>query len=119
MNQRDYPLRGEIWWAQFPTDPEGKFRPAIVVSLNARNQHPRAGSVLAIPLSTSVHKIGPGQLLLSPGETGLREASVAWAGNIGAIAKTQLRTPIEGHRPLTNTRICELAGQVRLSMGCV
>jgi mRNA-degrading endonuclease toxin of MazEF toxin-antitoxin module len=75
--------------------------------------------VLAIPLSTSVTKLGPWHLLLRAGETGLREDSVAWAENIGAIKKDQLIEPVQGHRPLTNTQICRLASLVRLAMGCV
>jgi mRNA-degrading endonuclease toxin of MazEF toxin-antitoxin module len=113
------PLRGEIWWAHFATDEPGKNRPAVIVSTNARNSHPRAETVLAIPLSTSVTKLGPWHLLLRAGETGLREDSVAWAENIGAINKDQLKEPVQGHRPLTNFQICRLASLVRLAMGCV
>lgn len=117
--ERRYPLRGEIWWTHFSTDQPGKKRPAIIVSHNARNSHPRADTVLAIPLSTSIHKPGPSHLFLSAGETGLREDSVAWAENIGAVAKDQLIEPVAGHRPLTNAQIYRLAGLVRLAMGCV
>jgi mRNA-degrading endonuclease toxin of MazEF toxin-antitoxin module len=117
--ERRYPLRGEIWWTHFSTDQPGKNRPAIIVSLNGRNSHPRADTVLAIPLSTSIHKPGPTHLLLSAGETGLREDSVAWAENIGVVAKEQLIEPVAGHRPLTNAQICRLAGTVRTAMGCV
>ena len=113
------PLRGEIWWAHFHTDPPGKNRPAIIVSTNGRNSHPRADTVLAIPLSISTHKLGPWHLLLRAGETGLREDSVAWAENIGTVPKDQLKEPVQGHRPLTNTQICRLADLVRLAMGCV
>jgi mRNA-degrading endonuclease toxin of MazEF toxin-antitoxin module len=117
--ERRYPLRGEIWWTHFSTDQPGKNRPAIIVSLNARNSHPRADTVLAIPLSTSIHKSGSIHLLLSAGETGLREDSIAWAENIGVVAKEQLIEPVAGHRPLTNAQICRLAGMVRMAMGCV
>jgi mRNA-degrading endonuclease toxin of MazEF toxin-antitoxin module len=113
------PLRGEIWWAHFATDTPGKNRPAVIVSQNGRNQHPRADSVLAVPLSTSVQKLGPWHLLLRAGETGLREDSVAWVENISAVAKDQLVAPVAGHRPLTNTQIYRLAGLVRLAVGCV
>jgi len=113
------PLRGEIWWAHFATDTPGKNRPAVIVSQNGRNQHPRADTVLAIPLSTSVQKLGPWHLLLRAGETGLREDSVAWAENISAVGKDQLFEPVRGHRPLSNTEICRLAGLVRIAMSCV
>jgi mRNA-degrading endonuclease toxin of MazEF toxin-antitoxin module len=113
------PRRGEIWWAHFQIDPPGKNRPGIIVSTNERNLHPRANTVLVVPLSTSIHKLGPWHLLLLKGETGLLEDSVAWAENVGVVSKDQLKGPLEGHRPVTNTQICRLAGLVRLAMGCV
>lgn len=116
--ERPSPLRGEIWWAHFSFDPPEKNRPAIIVSPNGRNSHPRANTVLVIPLSTSIQKTSPGQLLLPAGETGLREDSVAWADNIATIAKEQLKMPISGHRALSNSRICSLAELVRFAMGC-
>jgi mRNA-degrading endonuclease toxin of MazEF toxin-antitoxin module len=113
------PQRGEIWWTHFYTDSPGKNRPAVIVSHNGRNNHPRADTVLAIPLSTSIHKLGPGHLLLRAGETGLREDSAAWADNITTVSKAQLLEPVIGHRPLSNTQICRLAELVRVAMGCV
>lgn len=117
--ERTYPLRGEIWWAHFPFDAQGKNRPAVIVSTNGRNAHPRADTVLAIPLSTSIHKVGPAHLLLRAGETGLAEDSVAWAENVGVISKDQLKGPVTGHRPLTNAHLSKLAALVKLAMGCV
>lgn len=115
-----YPLRGEIWWTQFPTDPPDKGRrPVIVVSIDGRNCHPRANTVLVIPLSTSIHKPSPTHLLLRAGETGLREDSVAMADGICTVSRAQLAEPVQGHRPLTSRQICTLASLVRLAMGCV
>lgn len=116
--ERTYPLRGEIWWTHFPGEPAGKNRPAIVVSGDSRNSHPRALTVLAIPLSTSIHKPSPLHLSLPAGETGLREDSVAWAENISAIAKDQFVGPVAGNRRVTHAQICRLAGLVRLAMEC-
>jgi mRNA-degrading endonuclease toxin of MazEF toxin-antitoxin module len=115
----DFPRRGEIWWAELPFDPPGKRRPAIIVSPDMRNAHPRALSVLIIPLSTSVHKCGPTELLLRSGETGLREDSVAWTGNISAVSRANLIEPVAGHRPVTHSQICHLASLARLAMGGV
>jgi len=114
----NFPLRGEIWWTHFHSDEPGKNRPAVIVSTNPRNSHARANTVLAIPLSTSIQKLGPWHLVLRAGETGLREDSVAWAENIGVVSKNQLKEPVAGHRPLTNTQICRLAALVRVAMGC-
>ncbi len=117
--ERPYPLRGEVWWMHFAGDAPGKKRPGLIVSLDARNSHPRADTVLAIPLSTSIHKSGPFHFVLRAGETGLPEDSVAWAGNISAVSREQLAGRVEGHRPVTHTQICRLAGLVKLAMGCV
>jgi mRNA-degrading endonuclease toxin of MazEF toxin-antitoxin module len=117
--ERPYPLRGEIWWIQFSGDAPGKKRPGLIVSVDARNTHPRADTVLAIPLSTSIQKPSPFHLVLRAGETGLSADSVAWAGNITAVTREQLAGRVEGHRPITNTQICRLAGLVKLAMGCV
>ena len=74
---------------------------------------------MVIPLSTSIHNSRPADLLLRAGETGLREDSAAQADNICVLLRDNLDEPITGHRPLTNTQICRLAGLVRVAMGCV
>jgi mRNA-degrading endonuclease toxin of MazEF toxin-antitoxin module len=115
-----YPLRGEIWWTHFPTDPPDKGRrPVIIVSVDGRNCNPRANTVLVIPLSTSIHNSRPADLLLRAGETGLREDSAAQADNICTVRRVELAEPVQGHRPLTNTQICRLASLVRLAIGCI
>jgi mRNA interferase MazF len=119
MNTARAPLRGEIWWTNFPTDPPDKGRrPVIVVSTDARNRHPRATTVLVIPLSTSIHKLGPSHLLLTAGETGLRADSAAQAENISVVQRASLREPQPGQRALSNTKVCHLASLVRMAMGC-
>jgi mRNA-degrading endonuclease toxin of MazEF toxin-antitoxin module len=114
------PLRGQIVFVALPQDPPGKGpRPAIVVSLDARNRHPRAHSILIIPLSTSIHKAHyVTHLLLSAGETGLSEDSIARAEDVTVVLKSALsqsRTPL---RTMSNRRVCELAEKVKLAMGC-
>jgi mRNA-degrading endonuclease toxin of MazEF toxin-antitoxin module len=104
----------------FPTDPPDKVgRPVVVVSTDGRNCQPRSNTVLVVPLSTSIHKSRPADLLLRSGETGLRVDSVAQADNISTVRKEQLMEPVTGHRPLSSTQICRLAGLVRIAMGCV
>jgi len=49
-HERRSPLRGEIWWAHFDSDEQDKNRPAVIVSTNERNAHPRADTVLALSL---------------------------------------------------------------------
>jgi mRNA-degrading endonuclease toxin of MazEF toxin-antitoxin module len=86
-----FPQRGEIWWTNFHTDPDKGRRPVIFVSPNARNQHERATTVLVVPLSTSIHKLGPAHMLLHARETGLRMDYAAQADNIAAVLRANLR----------------------------
>lgn len=114
------PLRGEIWFAQLPVDPPEKGRrPVIVVSLDARNRHPRADTVLVVPLSTSVHKDAPTHILLPAGETGLQCESAARAEDVTTLRKASLVEPRSRLRTLSDRRICELAEKVAVAMGCV
>jgi mRNA-degrading endonuclease toxin of MazEF toxin-antitoxin module len=91
----------------------------VIVSTNGRNSHPRANTVLAIPLSILVHKPGPWHLLLRSVETGLPDDSVAWAESICVLRTDRLKETVTGHRPLTDSQVCRLAGLVQLAMGCV
>lgn len=114
-----YPRRGEIWWTRFPVDPPDKGRrPVIVVSKDGRNQHPRANTVLVVPLSTSVHLLSPTHLLLRTGETGLREDSIAKAEEVCTVRRSELDAPVAGHRVLSHSQICRIAEMVRLAMDC-
>ena len=115
------PQRGEIWFTKLPTDPpeKGK-RPVVIVSTNARNNHPRAETVLVVPFSTSVHKDDVfTHLVLEPGETGMRERQVARAEDVTVIRKTSLDPSRERLRVLSSAQVCNLARKVGLAMGCV
>ena len=113
------PLRGEIWFVQLPVDPPEKGRrPVVVVSLDTRNRHPRADTVLVIPLTTSIHKDAPTHVFLPAGETGLQADSAARAEDITVVRKQSLREPQGRLRQLSDQRIRELAGRVSMAMGC-
>jgi mRNA interferase MazF len=85
------PLRGQIWFTKFDTDPPDKGkRPVIIVSMDARNRHERAETVLVVPLTTSVHKDMPTHVVLSAGETGLQSDSAARVEDITVVRKTSL-----------------------------
>jgi mRNA-degrading endonuclease toxin of MazEF toxin-antitoxin module len=114
------PLRGEIWYVELHTDPPGKGRhPVVIVSLDARNRHERAETVLVIPLTTTIHKNVPTHVYLAPGETGLREPSAARAEDITVVRKESLQEPASGLCRLSSSRICEMARKVQAAMGCV
>ena len=112
--------RGEIWFVQLPVDPPEKGRrPVIIVSLDVRNRHERADTVLVIPLSTSVHRAEhPTHLLLTAGETGLAEDSIARAEDMTVVRKVNLIASRSGLRTVSHRRVSELAGMVRVAMGC-
>jgi len=112
------PLRGEIWYVKLPTDPADKpARPVVIVSLDARNKHPRATTVLVAPLTGSIEKDSETHIRLQPGETGLNPSSIK-AEDLTVVLKESLiesRSPL---RSLSHTRICQIADAVRLAMGC-
>lgn len=92
----------------------------MIVSINARNNHPRANSVLVVPLSTSPHKGEvPAHLVLEPGETGLRERVIARAEDVSAVWKIQLEPSRERLRTLPSHQVCELWRKVGIAMGCL
>ena len=112
------PSRGEIWFIKMPTDPADKPpRPVVVVSVDARNLHPRADTVLVVPFSTSVTREVPTHLYLPPGQTGL-EASVLKAEDITVVRKSSLLEPRSALRRLSNQQVCALADKIKIAMGC-
>jgi mRNA interferase MazF len=114
-----FPLRGEIWFVQLQTDPPEKGRrPVVVVSLDARNRHERADTVLVVPLTTSVQKEVPTHVYLAAGETGLSADSAARAEDITVVRKTSLVEARGTLRRLSDRKVCELADRVRIAMGC-
>lgn len=113
------PLRGEIWFVQLHVDPPGKGRrPVVIVSLDARNRHERADTVLAVPLTTSIHKEVPTHVFLPAGETGLAADSAARAEDITVIRKQSLVEAKGRLRRLSDRRVCEIADKILVAMGC-
>lgn len=111
------PRRGEIWFVKLPTDPpEKQGRPVVVVSLDARNFHQRASTVLVVPLSTTPAKL-PSHLSLTPGQTGLSEHSTVQAENITTVLKTSLMGPKQQLRRLSELTLEKIAEGVLISMG--
>jgi mRNA-degrading endonuclease toxin of MazEF toxin-antitoxin module len=116
---RRSPRRGEIWFVQLAADPPGKGRrPVVVVSLDVRNRHERADTVLVVPLTTSIHKDVQTHVFLAAGETGLPADSAARAEDITVVRKQSLIEPQGRLRQLADRRVCELAAMVSVAMGC-
>jgi mRNA-degrading endonuclease toxin of MazEF toxin-antitoxin module len=113
------PLRGEIWYVKLPTDPPEKAaRPVIIVSLDARNRHSGASTVLVAPLTGSVEKDFDTHIPLSSGETGLHPSTIR-CEDLTVVKKEFLVEPKSPLRTLSHTRVCQIADRVRTAMGCV
>ena len=116
-HQSVQPRRGEIWFVRMPSDPPDKSaRPVVVVSLDARNQHPRAGTVMVIPLSTTLRELDT-HVRLEPGETGLVGTAEAQAENITTVRKESLAPSRYRLRAISATRLRQIARGVVLAMG--
>ena len=112
-----YPQRGEIWFVKLPTDPpEKNERPVVIVSIEARNSHERATTVLVVPLSTTPARL-PTHIALAPGETGLSEPSTIQSENITTVRKTSLHAPTRPLRRLSETTIKKIARAVQMALG--
>src|SRR5580693_10148326 len=113
------PLRGEIWFVQLHVDPPEKGRrPVLIVSLDARNRHERADTVLVVPLTTSIHKQAPTHIFLPAGETGLQFDAAARGEDVTVVRKRSLIEPQARLRQIADKRVCELASKVNIAMGC-
>ena len=111
------PKRGEIWFVKLPSDPPDKSeRPVVIVSIEARNIHERANTVLVVPLSTTPARL-PSHISLSPGETGLREPSTIQAEGLTTVRKTSLREPKQQLRRLPEKIIERIARGVLIALG--
>src|SRR5438128_1812903 len=111
------PQRGEIWFVKLPSDPPEKSeRPVVVVSIDARNTHERASTVLVVPLSTTPPR-QPSQFQLLPGETGLSQSCTVQAEGITTIRKSSLMEPRERLRRLSEGTLSRIARGVLMAMG--
>ena len=114
-----HPRRGEIWFVRLPTDPpEKQGRPVVVVSIEARNQHPRANTVLVVPMSTTLRD-SPAHIRLKAGETGLLEEVDLQAENITTIRKASLHAPRTRLRRLSESQLKRIAHCVVLALGFI
>lgn len=87
-----FPRRGGIWLVSFPDDP--KARPALIVSLDARNA--LSNSVLAVPITTNLRP-APTHVLLPARQGGLAHDSMARCENVSYLHKSRLaRGPLAG-----------------------
>jgi mRNA-degrading endonuclease toxin of MazEF toxin-antitoxin module len=112
------PLRGEIWDVDFPSDPPGKRprpRPVLIVSINSRNTHQKATSVLVVPFTTTLSG-NPLNAQFSPGQTGLPETSELRPSEISTVRKEYLKRH-EGTRTQAESVIKAVARSVVYALG--
>jgi mRNA-degrading endonuclease toxin of MazEF toxin-antitoxin module len=88
----------------------------VIVSIEARNLHERANTVLVVPLSTTPARL-PSHISLSPGETGLREPSTIQAEGITTVRKSSLQEPKQQLRRLSEKVIERIARGVLIALG--
>lgn len=81
------PLRGCLYWVVIPAEPGEKRRPALVVSVDARNR--LAGDVLVIPASTTL-RAAPTHVRLRKGTGGVPRDCVLKCEQITTLPKSLL-----------------------------
>jgi len=110
----DYPKRGEIYLINLPLKPgDNKNRPALVISLNARNE--LAGDIIVIPISSNLRK-SPTHVLLDEGEAGLLKPSMAKCEQITTLDKSFLvKGPFAG--TVSVKKIKEIEEAVKIAVG--
>lgn len=91
----EFPQGGEIYLVRLPGQPrDRKVRPALVVSLDVRNQ--LANDVMVVPLSTTLRE-APTHVRLEAAEGGLHQASMAKCEQLTTLDKAfLLRGPFAG-----------------------
>ena len=111
--------RGDIVWADFGPARESeaaKRRPAVVVSNDGANRsverHGR-GVIVVVPLTTSIDRVHPFQVLIPRERTGLPRTSKAQVEQIRAVSLTRIGETI-GHVP--ESLLAELNGALRLQL---
>ena len=87
-------IKGEIWWANLPTDPygsePGKRRPVLIIQSDAINRSNIRTVICAVITSNMNQAQVPGNILLEKSISGLAKTSVANFSQIFTIDKTRL-----------------------------
>ena len=88
-------MRGDVYWATFEprsgSEQRGR-RPALIVSHDRFNRHPRWSSLLVVPISTSNAQArrGPTVIPIPAGAAGLERSSVAVCHQVTTLDRTKL-----------------------------
>src|SRR5437016_13092070 len=108
-----FPRRAFVYWVRVPDEPDGKRRPAVVVSPDSRNRF--ANDVIVVPLSTVLRE-APTHVRLRVREAGLPRPSVAKCEQITTLRRDRLEpTPLGGN--LAPGRMVEIEKAVLRALG--
>jgi mRNA-degrading endonuclease toxin of MazEF toxin-antitoxin module len=107
------PQRGCLYWVAIPGEPHRKERPALVVSVNARNR--LADDVLVVPASTTLRP-APTHVRVKRGTGGLPRDSVLKCEQITTLPKRLLSSSALGG-PLSEALLEDVERGVLRAMG--
>jgi mRNA interferase MazF len=87
-------IKGEIWWANLPTNPygsePGKRRPVLIIQNDAINRS-SIRTIICVVITSNISQAQvPGNILLEKSITGLEKTSVANFSQIFTVDKTRL-----------------------------
>jgi mRNA interferase MazF len=108
-----FPQRGCLYWVTLPGEPARKNRPALVVSVDARNR--LASDVLVVPAST-ILRPAPTHVRLKKGQGGIAKESVLKCEQITTLPKELLSARALGG-PLPIVLMDEVERGVLKAMG--
>lgn len=110
-------VRGEIWWASLPT-PQGSGpgyrRPVVVIQSDTFNESRINTVIIAAITSNTRLSDAPGNILLSPDESGLARESVINVSQILTIDKSFLTERVG---PLSTSLKSKIDDGLRLVLG--
>ncbi|MGL5873816.1 MAG: type II toxin-antitoxin system PemK/MazF family toxin [Xenococcaceae cyanobacterium] len=112
---KSYPRQGEIYLIKaLKTLSDTKKRPAVIVSIDVRNQFKE--NVLVIPFTSDLTSgETPTRILIPAGEGGLEVASIALCDNISAVRKLYLdRGPYGG---ITPQSLAQIQRAIQIAIG--
>lgn len=107
------PLRGCLYWVKIPGEPEAKRRPALVVSIDARNR--LANDVLVVPASTTLRP-APTHVRLKKGVGGVVTDTILKCEQITTLPKHLLSDSALGG-PLSGALLEEVERGVLRAIG--
>jgi mRNA interferase MazF len=88
---KDYPKRGEIWLVSLEPvagHEIGKTRPALIISNNRNNEF--SSTVTLIPITSSIEKVYPFEVLIKKEESGLAYDSKIKCNQIRTVDRLRL-----------------------------